>query len=276
MTLTTLANTTETTGLRILVVVIIVLIIKVVLDTFLQKVYKNLLRGTPGKKGRAKKRVDTLVRVENSLLFSAGAVYIVFLILSNFIDITPLLASAGLVGLALSLGAQSLVKDFFTGFFYLTQDQFGVGDMVQLGAANGNLIGTISAMTLRTITIQDLSGNVTTFPNSSVIQITNLTKDWSLFDITYPFPSAIEVDDMYRMMNEAGEKIVADHDLSKYLLDKPTLIGIESMTNDVTNVRFTIKTVSAKQFEVGRKYRYELKKLLEAYNKKKEAEAPKS
>lgn len=242
-----------------LIVLIILFISRFLIEIFINKIYLDHLGRRIRTRPRVHKRMKTLVAVENNLTLTIALIIIAFIILKNFVNITPLLASAGIIGLAVSLGAQSLIKDALTGFFFLVQDQFSVGDIVNVGT----ITGKVTDITLRTVTVRDIGGNVTTFSNSSISQITNLTKEWSVFDMTLAFPSSRKVDDAIHIMQKAGSIIEHDQAIKSLIVDKTTILGIETMDKENYSIRVNIKTQPGKQFEVGRAYRYQLKKLLE-------------
>ncbi len=245
--------------IHLALIVAIISIIRIVFALVINKIYlrKQIQKNEP--QTRIQRRVQTIIEVENNLAISIAIIIGFFILLNNFFDIQPLLASAGIFGLAVSFGAQSLVKDIITGFFFLIQDQFGVGDTVQVGL----LVGVIIDITLRTITIRDLSGNVTTFSNSSITQITNLSKDWSMFDMTFIISANNPVDQIISIMQQAGENIEQEEKTKPFILGKTEVLGLESLSDGKMGIRINIKTSAGRQIEIGRAYRYQMKKLLE-------------
>lgn len=176
-------------------------------------------------------------------------------VLSVFINIGPLLASVSVVGLAISFGAQSLVKDIISGTFILIEGQFGIGDVIQIGQTGG----MVEKMTLRTTVLRDLHGAVHIIPNGEIKQVSNLTKTWSraVIDVTITYGE--NVDRVVEALRAIGAQLQQDPEWAPLLIDQPEVLGIENLTDAGVLLRMTAKTLPLKQWEVARELRRRIK-----------------
>lgn len=176
-------------------------------------------------------------------------------VLSVFINIGPLLASVSVVGLAISFGAQSLVKDIISGTFILIEGQFGIGDVIQIGQTGG----MVEKMTLRTTVLRDLHGAVHIIPNGEIKQVSNLTKTWSraVIDVTITYGE--NVDRVVEALRAIGAQLQQDPEWAPLLIDQPEVLGIENLTDAGVVLRMTAKTLPLKQWEVARELRRRIK-----------------
>jgi small conductance mechanosensitive channel len=224
--------------------------------------------GQPGRAGRAlgwATGVDHERQLQRtlamaSLLRSIATFFIAmiagFYILTIFdINIAPLLASAGIGGLALGFGAQSLVKDFLAGIFMILEDQYGVGDIIDTGEA----IGTVEEVTLRVTRLRDGAGVVWYIRNGEIIRVGNKSQGWStaIVDLPVAYSENLEkviplIKDVVRAMDQAPE-------WQELLLEEPTGVGVESMTGNVVTIRVVAKTAPEQQYGVSREIRERVK-----------------
>lgn len=253
-------NTIESQHLiiGILIILLSIFTLRIINRLVFTKLYK--IRKNKNPKSRLRKRINTIINIFNNLITTLGIISILFLITSNFINIGTLIASISILGLAISLGTQSIIKDAITGINFIFQDQFGIGDTVQIGS---NIIGKITNITLTTVTIRDFDGNVIIFSNSGITQITNLSKDWSIANINISFKSDIKIDTAIEIAKNAGDLTRNDDVSKKFIIDETKILGIDNLDGDKTNLKVAIKTLPGKQFEVARIYRYHLKKIFE-------------
>lgn len=204
-----------------------------------------------------RRRVETLL----PLLRSTAAVLIVtvtsLIVLSEIgLDITPLLASAGVIGLAIGFGAQSLVKDVITGLFILLEDAVGVGDVVTVGGYTG----VVEEMSIRTIRLRDFSGSVHVVPFGVVDAATNMTRDFSfaVFEIGVSYDS--DVDEVMAIMAEVDTEMRDDIDLRRLVLEPIQIVGLDSFGDSAVVIKARIKTRPGEQWTVLRAYNRLLKK----------------
>jgi small-conductance mechanosensitive channel len=176
----------------------------------------------------------------------------VLMLLSTFgVDITPLLASIGVAGLAVSLGAQTLIKDLIGGFLILVENQYAVGDAIQVG----NVSGAVERLTLRATYVRDINGYLHVVPNGEVRIVANQTKEWSraLVDVGVAYEE--DLDRALRVLGEAAETFAQDPDIGPQLLEPPQVLGPLSLGDWAITVRVMVKTQPGKHLEVARELR---------------------
>ena len=174
------------------------------------------------------------------------------------INLAPLLASAGIVGLALGFGAQALVKDLIAGLFMLLEDQYGVGDVVDLGDATG----TVEAIGLRVTTVRDAHGVLWYLRNGEITRVGNKSQGWAVVVVDVPIGFA-DVAEATRVLREAAAGLAEDPEWSADLIEGPDVLGVEQITVDGAVLRTQTKTRSDNQWRVGREVR---RRLTEALN----------
>jgi small conductance mechanosensitive channel len=168
-----------------------------------------------------------------------------------------LVAPAAVAGVALGFGAQRLVQDVLSGFFVITEHQYGYGDVVRLSVpgTGAPVQGTVEDVTLRITQLRTVNGEVVITPNGQIVQATNLSRDWARAVIDVPVPSSADVSTVTAILQDVGTTAYADDDLRPLLLDAPTVMGVESIEVDTLNIRIVARTLPGKQFEVGRMMR---------------------
>jgi moderate conductance mechanosensitive channel len=169
------------------------------------------------------------------------------------INITPILASAGVLGIAIGLGAQSLIKDFFAGFLILLEDQFNVGDTVKIGETTG----TVEQLTLRVTRVRALDGSLTTIPNGSVGAVVNYSKGWSRVVLDIEIDYKEDVDRAMRVALETAKRVREERPGD--IIEEPTMLGVDKLGASSVTLRLLAKTATNKHPEVGRELRRRLK-----------------
>jgi len=199
-----------------------------------------------------------------SLLQNVAIVVIVTLaaltILSTFIPIGPLLAGVSVVGLAVSFGAQSLVKDVISGTFILIEGQFGIGDVVRVGET----AGLVEKITLRTTVLRDHEGVVHVIPNGEILVVSNLTKAWSRAVLDLRVAYRENVDHVISVLRDIGEELNRDANWAPLLLDPPEVLGVQAFTESAMVIRLQARTLPLKQWEVARELRRRIKNRFDA------------
>jgi moderate conductance mechanosensitive channel len=199
-----------------------------------------------------------------SLLNNVGVIVIVLVailtILNNFIQIGPLLASIGILGLAISFGAQSLMKDLISGTFMLAEGQVAVGDVVKVRDTSG----LVEKITLRTLVLRDVHGVVHVIPNGTVETLSNLTKSWSRAVLEIGVAYKEDVDRVMEVMLDEAMVMFHDPDWAPVLVEEPVVPGVERFDDSAVTIRIMFKTLPLKQWEVGREYRRRIKKRFDA------------
>jgi small-conductance mechanosensitive channel len=202
-------------------------------------------------------------RTAANLVRSIGRVVLTVvgvLMLLNQLDfnIAPLLASAGVVGLAVSFGSQSLVRDYVTGFFLQLEHQFALGDVIRVGAAEG----TVETITLRLVYLRDSSGAVHIIPNGTITQVTNLTRSWGRVSVDVDVPWK-DSDRALRAVHEAAESLAKDPAWADALLDPPRVTGIEKIGPGVVTLRAVARVDPYRRDDVARDLRRRIKEALD-------------
>lgn len=209
------------------------------------------------------KRRNTIISLASTVskvvIVVSGSV-IVFRLLMPNIDLTPLLASAGIVGIALGFGAQSLVKDVISGIFIMSENQYRVGDTVEIEGASGN----VERVSMRTTVIRDTSGNVHFIPNGSITQVTNKTLGYSAVNFTITIEPDSDIDKVAKIINEIGEELALSEQWKEKIIDAPHFLNIGAFTDISLDVTVVGKTQPAAQWGVTGEMRH---RLLQAFDK---------
>jgi small conductance mechanosensitive channel len=211
--------------------------------------------GEPGITEREKRArtAASLIRTVGTTLVVIVAVMMAFREIG--LDITPLIAGAGVAGLAIGFGAQSLIKDIIAGFFILLEDQFHVGDVIQAAGVSGQ----VEQMTLRMTIIRDLQGTVHFIPNGEIKVVSNLTKEWSRAVLEIGVSYEEDVDRVIALLSEIGRSLAEDESFGKLVLEPPQVLGVEALTDSQVTIRMLTKAVPFKQWEVARELRRRIK-----------------
>jgi moderate conductance mechanosensitive channel len=176
------------------------------------------------------------------------------------INIAPLLASAGVVGLAVGFGAQNLVKDLVSGFFLILENQIRVGDVAVINGTGG----MVESISFRTIVLRDEAAVVHVFPNGSVTTLSNMTKDWSAYVINIGIAYKEDTDRVVEVMRRVAEELRADPKYGSLMLEPIDVLGVDGFAETAVTIKARLKTLPLQQFTVGREYRRRLKKAFEA------------
>ena len=242
------------TGLRVLGALAVAVLAYWALEAILRRVERAAEKD--GVITLQEQRTRTLV----SLLRSVGRVVIwvvtLFMVLGALgLQLGPLLAGAGVIGLAVSFGAQSLVKDVISGLFILIENQFGVGDEVKLDGVSG----TVERMTLRVVVLRDVFGVVHIVPNGEIKTVSNLTRGWSrvVLDVVVAYQE--DPDEVMRVMLDEGRKLWEDPKWRPLILEEALVPGVESFGEKGITIRMLVKTLPLKQGDVARELRRRLK-----------------
>jgi small-conductance mechanosensitive channel len=203
---------------------------------------------------RVEQRAETLRLIVRSVVKGIVIVVVVATIISELgFDIGPILASAGIAGLAIGFGAQSLVKDVISGFFILFEDQYGVGDVVKVGEQSG----VVERMTLRATVLRNLEGQVHVIPNGNIQTVTVMTKEWARAVVDVTVAMKEDLSNVFQVLNRINMRLAQD--LSHEILEKPTLLGVEKLDDSGVTIRVIVKTPPLKQADVAREWKRRIK-----------------
>jgi moderate conductance mechanosensitive channel len=197
-------------------------------------------------------------RTISQLLRSVGRVVIVTIALlltfNVFINIAPILAGAGILGLAISFGAQSLVRDIISGFFILLENQFAVGDVIEVAGKSG----VVEKMTLRVVVLRDLEGTMHVVPNGEMKVVSNKTRGWSRAVVDISVPYTEDVDRALSVVRDEAAQFSTDRTWGLQLDGPVEVLGVESMTDNAVVVRTLLKTQPGSQWNIAREFRRRL------------------
>jgi len=203
---------------------------------------------------RVEQRTETLRHIIRSISKIVLILILALTISSELgFNIGPILASAGIAGLAVGFGAQSLVKDVISGFFILFEDQFSIGDVVKVG----DFAGVVERMTLRVTVLRNLEGQVYIVPNGNIQHVTVMTKEWAraVLDVTVSHKQ--ELSKVFDTLKAVGAQLARDW--PDRILDQPAVLGIEKLDDSGVTIRSIVKTPAFKKDDVLREWRRRVK-----------------
>jgi small-conductance mechanosensitive channel len=201
---------------------------------------------------RAKTMGDLLKSVITGLLV---AVFGTMILSELGVNIAPIIASAGIIGIALGFGAQSLVKDFLSGVFMIFEDQYGVGDVVDVGEATG----TIEAVSLRVTRLRDLNGTVWYVPNGEILRVGNMSQNWSRAVVDIAVGYGEDLARVKRILAEVAHDLWDDEDFKGLVIEEPEVTGVEILGPESVTLRVLLKTAPMEQWGVARELRQRVK-----------------
>jgi small-conductance mechanosensitive channel len=251
------------TTLRVAGAVGVALLLWWILRIVIRRIERSLGQPQAGALTAQEQRTRTLT----SLLRSVGRVIIFVIFLFMFLsaiglDLGPLLAGAGVVGLAISFGAQSLVKDVISGLFILIENQFGVGDVVRIEGVSG----AVERMSLRVVVLRDTHGVVHIVPNGEIKKVSNLTRTWARVVLDVGVAYKEDVDRVIAVMRDVGRELWDDEEWRPLLVEAVEVPGVESFDESAVTIRLTAKTLPLKQWDVARELRRRLKRRFDTEN----------
>ncbi len=250
-----------------IIILVVLLIISLKVSAYLLRKFKNILANrtvhrTDEPNTEVEKRLNTLMGiVKKGIAIVIWAVFIMIFLKKINIDIGPLLAGAGIIGLAVGFGAQELVRDFITGFFILFENQIRTGDVAIINGTGG----LVEKIELRTITLRDLSGVVHIFQNGKINTISNMTKDWSamVFDIGVAYKE--DLNKVMQLMKQVADGMLEEEEYKENILEPMEIFGLDSFGDSALVVKGRIKTKPIQQWSIGREYRKRLKEVFDEH-----------
>ncbi|MBU1196359.1 MAG: mechanosensitive ion channel family protein [Proteobacteria bacterium] len=242
------------TSSRILLVLFLTWLGMVILRKILTQLEQRLLKqskmtGEPP--SESEKRVETIIRlIRQATLIVLWVTTILVILKEMGVDVAPILASAGIVGLAIGFGAQNLVRDFIAGFFFILENQVRVGDVAIVNGTGG----LVEGVNFRTIVLRDLGGVVHIFPNGTVTTLSNLTNDWSAYVFEIGVAYKENTDKVIEVMKNVGSEMKQDEVLGFFMLEEPEIFGVDKFDSSAVVIKGRIKTKPIRQWLVGREY----------------------
>ncbi len=255
----TLIGWALSSGIRIVIIVIGAFVVLRVFSLLIRKSKKKIAE-TDKLDVEGHKRAETLARIlENSLRVVVLIAALLMVLKEIGINIGPLLAGAGIVGLAVGFGAQSLVKDVISGFFILLENNMNVGDVVSIGGRTG----LVKAIKLRMTVLRDFEGNVHVVPNGEITVLTNMTKEYSFAALDIGVAYKEDVDQVISVLKEVGEGMQRDGEYRSLILEPLEVLGLDSFGDSSVNIKVRFKTQPVKQWIVAREFRRRIKKVFD-------------
>ena len=232
---------------RVGIVLAVGAICVILLHSSLRKFERHLSQAA--NQGERLKRMTTLVHAGRSIGYILILLVVVLMILHELgINITPILASAGVVGLAFSLGAQTVIKDFLGGIVILTENQFKIGDVITVG----QITGTVEHISLRATYLRDSEGKLNLIPNGDIRTISNLTNQWSQTIVTFNFDYDTDMEHAFHILEDAIRIVQGDPDIAPSIIDTPYALGWSGFTDWAVQMQVIAKTQAGQQWAVAR------------------------
>lgn len=265
---------------RVLMILLIAVVASAAIRLIIRRITRGIEKGTRSRvirkldsgrpqwvedAGLARKRQAQRAQTVGSVLASVvtlviWAVALLMIVSELGFNIAPVLASAGIAGVALSFGAQSLVKDYLSGIFMVAEDQLGIGDVVDLGEASG----VVEDVGLRVTQVRDVQGTLWHVRNGEILRVGNQSQGWARAVLDIPLPYDGDLDAMIERLTDTLANLREDPDVGEFVLADPEVWGVEALTGESVTVRVAAKTAPSQQWAVSRVIRVKIKKMLDA------------
>jgi small conductance mechanosensitive channel len=230
--------------------------VPVVLRPLHERAKGRLLEATPILSERRRQRAETIGSVLRSVASLVVFTVAGAMVLSELsFDLGPVLASAGIVGVAVGFGAQNLIKDFLNGMFMILEDQYGVGDVIDAGEATG----TVEAVGLRSTRLRDVNGTVWHIRNGEIVRVGNKSQGWARAVLDIPVAWDTDVPHVRDVVKQAADEVWQDEEWSDKIIEEPEVWGIEDMGASGLVIRLAVKTAPLEQWTVARELRQRVK-----------------
>jgi small conductance mechanosensitive channel len=247
-------------GLPLLATIVVCYALVRITGLLVTRFEHELNRGTSLDALERAKRAKTLGSVINKVVTIALSSVALLMVLTAFgLNIAPVLTGAGILGLAVGFGAQTLVRDVISGFFLILEDQVRVGDVAAINGTGG----LVEAINLRTIVLRDAEGTVHVFPNGAIQTLANRSKDFSYYVIDLGISYREDPDRVADLLRQIGAEMQADQKYAPFILEPVEILGVDSFGDWSMVLKMRIKTVPLKQWEVGREFRKRLRRRFE-------------
>ena len=246
-------------SVRILLIIVIawttIRLVKTLLNSLEKRlIHKSRIEGESI--SETSKRVETLIMLIRQAVSLVLWIVLLLVILKEIgVDIAPILAGAGILGLAVGFGAQNLVRDFISGFFFILENQVRVGDVAIINGTGG----LVDAVNFRTIVLRDLSGTVHVFPNGTINTLSNMTHTWSawVFDIGVAYKE--DTDRVTEVIKDVGRQMREDSSFGPQIIEDIEVFGVNKFADSAVEIRGRIKTRPIEQWKVGREFQRRIK-----------------
>ena len=258
LSLETIISWLMTHGIRIALIVVAWVVVLKISKKLIKRFEVKLREGQPEER---KKRIQTLGRVfRNTVAIVVGIIISLIILKELGVEIGPILAGAGIVGLAVGFGAQTLVKDVLSGLFILLENHFRVGDVI----GTGEVSGKVESISLRVTTLRDIEGKVHIVPNGDIGVVSNMTKEWSraVLDIGVAYKE--DPDYVMEVIREVGKEMMKDKEYKKLIMEPVEILGVDNFADSAVVIKTMVKTHPLMQWQVAREFRRRLKKAFDS------------
>jgi small-conductance mechanosensitive channel len=246
-----------------------ILLIALVLHLISRKIikfviYRSRSASKPATSHEDKQRKDTLVSIAHTSFILVLWVSVFLLILGVFgVSVGPLLAGAGVAGVALGFGAQTMVKDFLAGIFIIGENQYRIGDVIRI---NQTISGRVESLSLRMTSLRDLEGKVHYIPNGTIEVATNMTMEYANIELNIGVGLHTDIDQVEQIIEKVGLDMQNDPDLSKSIIDPPHMLRLDAFTDSGLVIKIMCKTQPGDQWSIKGQFLRRLKKAFEKAN----------
>jgi small conductance mechanosensitive channel len=246
-----------THGLKIVIIAIAAFIVYKIVARIVKRAVKiSVVRGEGMSEESEIKRENTLIRIFNGAIRIIFLLVVLLMILPEFgIEIGPILAGAGVVGLAVGFGAQYLIRDIITGLFIILENQYRIGDVINIGSEGG----VVEDISLRMTTLRDLNGTVHHIPHGEVTRVSNLTKSYSRVNINIGISYNANIDKVIDVINRTGERLAEDPLFKDSIISPPKFLRVDEFADSSVVVKILGDTRPSKQWEVAGEFRKRIK-----------------
>jgi small-conductance mechanosensitive channel len=252
----TISSWLTTSGIKVIGILITFIILSKMSKWITKWLERFIPEKDPLRAVEAKKRAQTLGRILRHALFVVIGFIAVLMILGELgIQLGPLLATAGIGAVALGFGAQSLVKDVISGFFIILENQYRIGDAIDVAGVSG----LVESVGLRKTVLRDLEGRVHTIPNGEIKMVTNLSKEWSRAVVDIGISYREDIDQIITLLSEIGKELADEEPYKSAILEPMQILGVEQFKESEIIIRMIVKTVPLKQWEISRELRRRIK-----------------
>ncbi len=255
-TLKTLTSWLTTSGIKIVGILIGLVILSQMSRWIAKWMEKFVYEKDPLQASEAKKRAHTLGNILRHAFLIIITFVAVLMILGELgIQLGPLLATAGIGALAIGFGAQGLVKDVISGFFIILENQYRIGDVIEVAGVSG----LVESVSLRKTVLRDLQGKVHTIPNGEIKVVSNLSKEWSRSVLDLGISYRDDIDQVVDLLIQIGKEMESEEPYKSAILEPLQVLGVEKFDESQMVIRMMVKTAPLKQWEVGRELRRRIK-----------------
>ncbi len=247
----------QTGGLKILLIIVGAWIFNRFGSGIIRRIVRQVIKPDAYASRREEKlREDTLISIISAVMRVAVWLIAIMIVLTELsIDIGPLIAGAGVVGFAVGFGAQTLIKDFIAGIFIILENQYRVGDVVELNGVGGKVI----AITMRTTVLRDLNGSIHHIPNGTVKLATNKTMEYARINIDIGVSYASDLDKVEQVINQVGKKMAQDKELKNDIVEPPKFARVKEFSDAAVVVKVLGKVMPSKQWRIAGEFRRQIK-----------------